>query len=415
MVTCGDTEFGRFGPVEMPTPWWNDVAPVVTWLNGLLGVPVAVLRLVDVEGGKFMRDGHVTYHAEALANPPANVEAWEHHSIDAKPSSDPSVHLAVRESIPLGERFVAGDEPLRASWATVEGLRAALDWALAITGPSEVRQVKTWNLAGLFHLPGANAWLKTTPPFAASESSIISALAAVDPTLVPQVLGADPAHGWMLLAHIPGEDCWKAAPELVTSTVHRFARAQQKMITGIPARTPQLGQAGAVERAPTTDASLHDLADRRRILAAAERLAPVPGSDDLLTQVPALEEELAACGLPYTLVHGDFHPGNWRAVPGGPAVVLDFADAHFGHPATDGLRLQEWVGTADAWIDAWSLPGADPRRALEVAAPLAALTQAVRYQEFLDNIEPSEQRYHRGDPEEALENAVTAFRRLRPA
>ncbi len=102
-------------------------------------------------------------------------------------------------------------------------------------------------------------------------------------------------------------------------------------------------------------------------------------------------------------------------MPGGPAVVLDFADAHIGHPATDGLRLKEWVGDAEAWVGAWSIPGADPRRALEVAAPLAALGQAVRYQEFLDHIEPSERRYHLGDPEEALENAVTAFRRLRPA
>ncbi|GAB1820658.1 phosphotransferase family protein [Herbidospora sp. RD11066] len=384
-VTCGDEDFGEFGPVEMPSPWWNDVGPVAAWLHDLFGVPVVVLRLVDVEGGRFMRDGHVTYHAEAL-EPPAKTPT----------------HLAFRGSSPASPEVPRG-EPLRASWATVEGLRAALDWALAITGPSEIRQVKTWNLAGLFHLPAAGAWLKTTPPFAAPEPAVIAALAAVDPTLVPHVLGADPDRGWMLLEHIPGEDCWKAGPELVTTTVRRFAQAQQKMINE-QAATPGREQATA-----------SPLADRRRILAAAERLAPIPGSDELLTEIDALEEELAACGIPYTLVHGDFHPGNWRAVPGGHAVVLDFADAHFGHPATDGLRLQEWVGNADAWVEAWSIPGADPRRALEVAAPLAALTQAVRYQEFLDNIEPSERRYHLGDPEEALENAVTAFRRLRRA
>ncbi|WP_246059598.1 phosphotransferase family protein [Herbidospora galbida] len=370
----------------MPSPWWNDVAPVVTWLSGLLGVPVVVLRLLDVDGGALMRDGHVTYHAEALEQPaglPANVP----------------IHLG-------------DEEPLRASWATREGLRAALDWALAITGPSEIRQVKTWNLAGLFHLPGGNAWLKTTPPFAAPEASIIAALAEVDPTLVPKVLAADPARGRMLLEHIPGEDCWKAGPDLVPETVRRFARAQQRLSLGLqgiddrPAPHEAIGEERGLPPG---------LIDRRSVLAATRRLPRIPGSDELLAEVPALEEELAACGIPYTLVHGDFHPGNWRAVPGGAAVVLDFADAHVGHPAADGLRLREWTGDAEAWVEAWSLPGADPRRALEVAAPLAALGQAVRYQEFLDGIEPSERRYHAGDPEDALGEAVKALRRLRRA
>ena len=43
----------------------------------------------------------------------------------------------------------------------------------------------------------------------------------------------------------------------------------------------------------------------------------------LLSRFPLLD----ACGLPDTLVHGDFHSGNWRS-DGGPPVVVDFADAH---------------------------------------------------------------------------------------
>ncbi|WP_083949423.1 phosphotransferase family protein [Herbidospora yilanensis] len=412
VVTCGDTVHGRFGPVEMPSPWWNDAAPVVAWLSGLLGVPVVVLRLIDVEGGARMRDGHVTYHAEALEQPP-------HPSTPALQAETGSPEAGMREGLAAaGVPAPSDEEPLRASWATREGLRAALDWALAVTGPSEIRQVKTWNLAGLFHLPGGDAWLKTTPPFAAREPSVIAALAQADPTLVPKVLGADPDRGWMLLEHIPGEDCWQAGPDLVAKTVRRFARAQQTV--GAPAARPwtvgpreAIGERGLPAAVPGSPPP--GLVDRRSMIAATGRLPRVPGSAELLAEVPALEEELAACGIPYTLVHGDFHPGNWRAVPGGPAVVLDFADAHFGHPAADGLRLQEWTGDAEAWVGAWSLPGADPRRALEVAAPLAALGRAVRYQEFLDGIEPSERRYHAGDPEEALVDAVRALRRLRRA
>nr|WP_062335761.1 aminoglycoside phosphotransferase family protein [Herbidospora sakaeratensis] len=407
VVTSGDRVHGRFGPADMPSPWWNDVAPVTAWLSGEAGAPVVVLRLLDVQGGAMMRDGHATYHAELLEEPPAHQPPNPPNRFKAAAESREHSVGGAMSGVPAEVRSrLWNQEPLRASWATREGLRAALDWALAITGPSEIRQVKTWNLAGLFHLPNVNAWLKTTPPFAAPEASIIAALAEVDPTLVPTVLGADPARGWMLLEHIPGQDCWKAAPGLVRETVRRFARAQQEISTGMQASRPE---AIGSRQAPP------GLTDRRSMLAATGRLPHVPGSDELLERVPALEEELAACGIPYTLVHGDFHPGNWRAVPGGPAVVLDFADAHVGHPAADGLRLKEWTGDAEAWVDAWSLPGADPRRALEVAAPLAALGQAVRYQEFLDGIEPSERRYHAGDPEEALVEAVKALRRLRPA
>ena len=39
------------------------------------------------------------------------------------------------------------------------------------------------------------------------------------------------------------------------------------------------------------------------------------------------------------MVHGDFHPGNWRCGDG-PPVILDFADAHLGNPVLDGLRAQ---------------------------------------------------------------------------
>ncbi|WP_083196863.1 hypothetical protein [Rhizobium sp. AC27/96] len=48
------------------------------------------------------------------------------------------------------------------------------------------------------------------------------------------------------------------------------------------------------------------------------------------------------------------------------------------------------------------LPGCDPTRAADLLAPLAAARRAVIYQHFLDNIEPSEQVYHQGDPADWL-------------
>ncbi len=112
---------------------------------------------------------------------------------------------------------------------------------------------------------------------------------------------------------------------------------------------------------------------------------------------------------------------------GRPPVVLDFADAHFGNPMLDGGRAADFLPEGkspiarQAWIDAWksAVPGCDPARALALGEILAPLCYAVRYQEFLDGIEPSEHIYHRGDPitviRAALRKIVWKQRRNRTA
>jgi Ser/Thr protein kinase RdoA (MazF antagonist) len=128
--------------------------------------------------------------------------------------------------------------------------------------------------------------------------------------------------------------------------------------------------------------------------------------------------KLADCGLPDTLVHGDFHSGNWRSTPAGPPAVLDFADSHLGNPVLDGLRLCEFLpearrtAAAVSWARAWRsrVPDADPGRALLLAEPLAHLAYAVRYQEFLDGIEATERIYHHDDPVESVRAALRCAR-----
>jgi hypothetical protein len=263
---------------------------------------------------------------------------------------------------------------------------------VTVTGP--VTQRKTWLVAGLFRLPTADGpvWLKAVPPFATDEAVVIAAFAAVDPSLVPAVVASAP--GRLLLADIPGEDCWHAPEDVLANGIRRFVAAQSA-IDSCP---------GLTERSYVEDVTA--LLDRDLGLTTAE----VAAARALLPQWSALDD----CGLPNAIVHGDFHSGNWRSEAGGPPRVLDFADAHFGNPAIDGLRVVDFLAperksaARATWISAWQAerPDSDPVRALALAEPLAHLYYAVRYQEFLDGIEESERIYHLDDPVSAVRAAL---------
>lgn len=383
-VTSGAELLGVTGPFPVDVPWWAEVAPVVERLERALGVRVFVLRMLAVDGGESGRDGHVTYHVEALDPPgPGRLERC-----------------------PEDRGPLDTDEPLRSPWARADGLRELLGWASGtlaalgrpVTGPVEQR--RTWNLAGLFRLPTGQGpvWLKATPRFATDEAAVIAAFARVDPGLVPTVLAAGERR--VLLEHIPGEDCWSADAETVEAAVRRMVAAQAALAGRRP---PGLRD----RRDPILGRLAHALLDGRAGLDITEQ------ERDSARVLAGRWDRLAQCGLPDTLVHADFHPGNWRS-DGRPPVVVDFADAHWGNPVLDCLRLYDFLPEAvrstavRVWVDAWRAhaPESDPARALSLAEPLAHLAYAVRYQEFLDGIESSERPYHEGDPATVIREAL---------
>ncbi|MFF2660540.1 aminoglycoside phosphotransferase family protein [Kitasatospora sp. NPDC058032] len=398
-LTHGGDYLGPVGPFEVGEPWWSSVGSVVERVSGEVGVPVAVVRLVAVTGGEGGRGGHPVYHVEALERPDGRA---------ARPAD-------------AGTAALLGPAERRAGWATPQGLRAALDWAeraLAAAGrpvTGRARQVRTWNLSGLFRLPTATGpvWLKAiNPAFNAREAEAIALFGAADPALVPVVLAADPAEGRVLLDEVPGEDCWGPSEAAVADVVPRLVAAQAAL-----AADGRAAAAGLRDRTPRAlAAAVPGLLDR---LAAGSELTAgeLAAARALAGRLPALVEELAACGLPETVVHGDFHPGNWRSDGGGP-VVLDFADACLGHPVADALRPrafvsgERWAQLAGEWARAWRerVPGCAPERALELAPPLFHLGYALRYQEFLDHIEDSERPYHEGDPAAEVRRALEQAR-----
>ncbi|ANZ38174.1 hypothetical protein BBK82_21015 [Lentzea guizhouensis] len=266
------------------------------------------------------------------------------YHVEAHGEPDRSVLAPAEEPEPDAEH--------RLPWARIGGPAELVAWAdTAVTRTGPAVQVRTWNLSSVHRLPtaGGPVWLKAVPPFFADEGAVITMVAAHDPTLVPEVIAAAP--GRVLLGHAEGHDCWHLTPEAVERVVPRWVAVQ------------------------------HALAGEPRLTPSA---VPMP-----------------SFGLPDTLTHGDFHSGNWLS----SGVVIDWSDACWGHPALDACRLAEFnPGLRDVisrvWSEAWLAlrPGSDPLGALEVARRASLLHSAVKYQEFLDNIEQSERIYHEDDP-----------------
>ncbi|MFD4641160.1 phosphotransferase family protein [Lentzea sp. NPDC058436] len=254
----------------------------------------------------------------------------------------------------------AADAPHRLPWARLGGPSELVAWAdghVDRTGPAV--QVKSWNLSSVHRLPTANgsAWLKTVPPFFADEGAVIAVVAEHDPGLVPQVIAEGPRR--ILLAEAPGTACWDTEPDHIREIVPRWV-AVQNALAGEPRVKPCV--------------------------------VPMPDF-----------------GLPDTLVHGDFHPGNWFD----SGTVNDWSDVVWGHPALDVGRLVEFCRPElgdlirQVWSEAWlrHRPDSRPIEALDTARRASHLLGAVQYQEFLDNIEDSEHVYHRDDPARELRAA----------
>ena len=370
---------------DVPSPWWSDVGPLVSEARTRFGAELDVLRLVEVVGGDpaAARGGRVTYEAQIFGR----------HPPELRPT-------AVR---------IGGDHPLRAPWARPGGVQAMIEWADGFvdrTGPAE--QVKSWNLSCLMRLPTAKGtvWCKAVPRFFEHEGAILRLVAGLRPDLVPPVLAFEP--GLTLMGHVDGVDQWDAAPQIAMVMVEALVDLQQAVtvdelhVTRLPDWRSSALLAATSELCGRDDVRATLVTDE---VAALDRLA-----DELPDRFAALDD----CEIQPTLIHGDFHPGNWRGAPG-HLVLLDWGDSGIGHPLLDMPAFLERMPkeTASTVQERWLslLPGR-ARRASRLITPIAALRQALIYRSFLDQIEPAERRYHAPDVASWLREAIN---RVTPA
>jgi hypothetical protein len=300
--------------------------------------------------------------------------------------------------------------PLRQSYAEIGGPASDLAWAKCVLTAHGLApagkpvQIRSWNLSSIWTIPiaGQSVWLKVVPPFFAHEPQVLAALADAP---VPKLLGHDGNR--MLLAEVPGIDMYDAPLQRLFEMVALLVEIQSSWM----GRFDRLRSMALPDwRGSTLIAAIQDVVERTSGELSEDDLVP------LRRFVKDLHERLAtleSCGMPDTLIHGDFHPGNVRCTER-ELVLLDWGDSGIGHPMLDLPAFLERVppeyveAIKEHWVRAWlsKLPGCEPDRAAGLIAPIAAARQAVVYRRFLDNIEPSEHVYHRHDPADWLRRAA---------
>ena len=306
------------------------------------------------------------------------------------------------------------DHPLRLPYARPGGPAADLRWATDALSPQGItltappQQIRTWHLSSIWRLPTSvgPVWLKHVPPFFAHEGAIIEALGDAP---VPRLLARDSAR--ILIADIPGEDARGASLDRRRDMVTLLVGLQQRFLDR-PATLIALGLPDWRAEALTRDIAA--LVRRYRPELPTDSAAAL---DRFVAGLSARFAALSACGLPDTLVHGDFHAGNLRD-DGERLTLLDWGDSGIGHPLLDQPAFLVGLspsGTAELqrhWADLWqtALPGADPEGAAILVAPLAAARQALIYQNFTDQVEPDEHRYHCGETRQWLDRTAELVR-----
>jgi Ser/Thr protein kinase RdoA (MazF antagonist) len=380
LVDSAGRLLGALPPLQAETPWWNHAEPLVQAAAAGHGIGITVLRLITAER-PHPPGGAVGYLAELNSGEPRGLLPWG-GTLD--------------------------EHPLRMRWARPGGPRADLAWArealhrqgLAID--AEPRQVRSWHLSSVWCLPPY--WLKAVPPFFAHEGPL---LAALQDESVPRLLAHD--QGRMLLAPAAGGDRYDAPVEECAAMVDLLVDLQQRWA----ARVGALLALGLADwRAPAFARALRELLPR--IELPADDRATLQGFEAGLA---GHFVRLAACGLPDTLVHGDFHPGNFVG-DGRRLTLIDWGDAGIGHPLLDQSAMLTPQSSANEarlrahWAACWRRwhPRADIELATRLAEPLAALRRAIVYQRFVDAIEPAERAYHRDDVADFLRLAAYLIR-----
>ncbi len=268
----------------------------------------------------------------------------------------------------------------------------------SLPGVGTVEQYSSWNGSALLRIQtdSGRCYLKASPGYFRHEGPVTELLSRHFPETVPMPIALDPERGWMVLQDFGDEDVGDMGLEHWEEALAAMASMQRASV----ALTEELLAGGLADRRPAV------LLGQIEALARGD-LGDIPDgyAVRLLDAMPAFERlslELEGAPIPFTLVHGDFHPAN-IAIKDGRYVIFDWTDACIAHPFVDLQTYFHMFGppTTDAdarerllrrYLDTWStvMPGDEATQLFRRTAPFTTMHHAITYQAILSHLDATE-------------------------
>ncbi|HUS17465.1 MAG TPA: aminoglycoside phosphotransferase family protein [Chloroflexia bacterium] len=383
--------------------------PLAAWVQEHLGLSVTQLRAAEVHIDP--ADDRWDWALVALDNhspdwsPPVEARWVDRAMLAGLPLAHPEQCATIDAW--LAEMESGAVPALRSPWARPgwwASLTTWVDKALAERGRAlraPLEQRKVWGISSLLRGDTAQGavYVKAcaTQPLFTNEATFTAGLAARYPAWVPTPLAVEGERRWMLLDDFGGELLETAPPAAWVATVDAFATLQIESVGQVDA----LLAAGCLDRRldrviAALPALLADVQAYHHALTDAELAAFAA----CLPELEAACAELAAGGVPQTLVHGDLHDNNIAIVDAQP-LFFDWSDACIAHPFFDLTTLffgehftahpQERDALQDRYLGHWTAyaPLADLRRMATLATRLGSLHQVISYISIVRNLEPA--------------------------
>jgi hypothetical protein len=381
-----------------------NVEPLQQIVAQSLGLSATVLRCVATHTAHqqleaiFLLENHCPRWS-----PPAGWRWVTQEALATLPLAVPA-HRAVLETC-LAEAETAAIPALRAPWARRGWFVQAQAWIeaqlerLDYVWVPPLTQIRNWGISCVLRTRTftGDLYLKvaSTRPLFAREAVVVQALAARYPAHMPLPVAVDPHQNWLLLADV-GPDLRSTPDSQVwAEALYTFGRLQRATATQVD----DLLSLGCRDRRLETMMAHLETLVQDAAVAVQLKADEQARLRHLMPRLTAMGHSLADYRVPYTLVHGDLHPGN-IARHQGTYRFFDWTDACIAHPFFDVLPMlhnaQVLPDAASAcshmlesYLELWTAYESLERlrQVWALAQPLGALHQAISYAHIVAGLE----------------------------
>ena len=301
-------------------------------------------------------------------------------------------------------------------WHDLNWQKQAHDWiraeakrnSIQITGEIEQNHAYAWST--VMRVPSNEGMLffKATASETIYEIALTQMMAGWFSDCMPELVTVDTARGWMLMRD--GGEQLRASirPTLDIKPWEPVITQYAELQIGLADHVHEILALGIPDHRPTTLPALYMqlLAEEAGLMIDQEKGLTSSEFQQLQNLTPRFKQicsDLAACGIPDSLNHGDFHDGN-VLIKNGRVTFFDWGDASVTHPFVSlrtffvsieiALKLDDYAFTPemsqllDRYLEAWQVYGSKEAlmSAYRLSKPVASIAKALAWHQTISRL-----------------------------